>query len=219
MDGLLVGDGYDRQQNSDSHRNWESILEASCPCRSQNDQRLLRSIGYRGKRVAGKHCQPDQLADRLVWGVSRWKWISYQPILPGSGVVFFCVARCRTAVPEFSLSEFTRLIISYRCLSISPYLDIVKVYYCRLIFLTTSGMAADTIGKIADALFQVFRSGLVWVVLVAAVAGIGLQVTRVAGLAGTATALAVVQWEGVRLVELGRRPGLCGVAGGAVGGE
>lgn len=83
----------------------------------------------------------------------------------------------------------------------------------------TGGVAADAIGKIIYALFLVFCSNLVRVVLVAAVAGVGLQVARVAGLAGAIASLAMVQREAVRLVELGRRPGGSSVAGGAVSGE
>jgi len=78
-------------------------------------------------------------------------------------------------------------------------------------------MTADAIGKIANTLFQVFRGDLIWVMLMATVTGVSLQVVRMTGLAGTASAM--VQWEAMRLVELGRRPGLGIVAGGAVGGE
>lgn len=80
-------------------------------------------------------------------------------------------------------------------------------------------MAADTIGKVPYALFQVSCGDLVRVVFVAAVAGISLQAARMAGLTGAAAPFAMVQGEAVRLVELGRRPGLGGVAGGAIRGE
>jgi hypothetical protein len=78
-------------------------------------------------------------------------------------------------------------------------------------------MTADAIGKIADALLQVFRGDLIWVMLMATVTSVSQQVVRMTGLAGTASAM--VQWEAMRLVELGRRPGLGIMAGSAVGGE
>ena len=57
------------------------------------------------------------------------------------------------------------------------------------------------------------------VVFMTAIAGVALQAGGMASLARTGAALAVVDREGVRLVELRRGPGRYRMAGGAVAGE
>ena len=78
-------------------------------------------------------------------------------------------------------------------------------------------MATDAVSKVTDAFFEVFCGDLVGIVFVAAITGVGLQIGRVANLACAPSAM--IQWEAVYLVELGWRPGLCIVAGSAIGGE
>jgi hypothetical protein len=74
-------------------------------------------------------------------------------------------------------------------------------------------VAAGAIGEVADPLLPVLAFNFSGGVLVAAVAGIGLQAVRMAGAAGAYPALAVVQGERVRAIVTGRAPGVWGVAG------
>jgi hypothetical protein len=82
-------------------------------------------------------------------------------------------------------------------------------------FLPPGRMAANAILKITNAFFPVFTLDLGRGMLVAAVAGLGLQTVRVASLAGTIIVGAVVHRERMRATELGRSPGAGSMAIGA----
>ena len=85
------------------------------------------------------------------------------------------------------------------------------------LFLSAS-VAAHAVLEIADAFLQVLRLNARWIVLVAAVAGILLEVRRrVASLARKAAAFAVIQRE--NMIERCALPGLRGVALRAIGAE
>lgn len=86
-------------------------------------------------------------------------------------------------------------------------------------FFSTGGVAAHTIAEVTNALFAMFGGDLRFVVLVAAVTGVALQGGGVAGLASINAALAMIDGEGMRLVELRREPGINRMTGCAVIGE
>ena len=57
------------------------------------------------------------------------------------------------------------------------------------------------------------------IVFVAAVAGVGLQAIRVADLALAHSTFAMINWEDMRFIIPGWRPGQIGMAGGAIWAE
>ena len=63
--------------------------------------------------------------------------------------------------------------------------------------LSTGRMAVHTVGEAFNALLPMLTLDLVRLMLVAVVAGVGLETGGVAGLAGVGVALAVVEGEGV----------------------
>lgn len=77
-------------------------------------------------------------------------------------------------------------------------------------------MTFHAILKIGDTFLQMFGANIGFVVFVAAVAGVGGEIARMAGDAGDRPAFAVIERESVLSIESRRPPGGCAVAGGAV---
>jgi hypothetical protein len=87
------------------------------------------------------------------------------------------------------------------------------------LLLNSGGMAAGAILELGDPFFAMFIFNLHRIVLVAAITGVGLQAVRVANPALAQSTFSMIDRESMRLIKLGRGPGLIGMAGGAAWGE
>lgn len=86
-------------------------------------------------------------------------------------------------------------------------------------FLYPGGVTTSTVLELGNPLLTMFFLNLDRIVLVAAVASVGLQAFSMTDLALAYSAVPMIDGEGMRSIIAGRRPGLIRMAGGAVRAE
>src|SRR5512133_1839725 len=80
MNGLLVGNRYDCQQNDNGKGYGKHISISGGPYCNQNTEDFLGCIGSGRKRVGGEDGETDCLTDRLVRRVCCGQWSPDEPM-------------------------------------------------------------------------------------------------------------------------------------------